>query len=133
METGAREKVIKMIDITNSHCTITAVAFSRRFRLYLVVTSKFHFIFLNEFCYTVHIEMLNKLSTVNFVHFNDKQEQLITAGQRGLYIFNFRYNGKYDPRLAATVDEKGLNISIDFIKMRFLEPSSFWIKGMKID
>jgi len=133
METGQRTEVVKMIDITKSHCTITAVAFSHQFRLYLVVTSKFHFIFLNELCYAVHIEMRNELSTVNFVHFNDKQEQLVTAGIKGLLIFNFRYQGKYNPKLAAQHDKQGKNINIYLFKKRLLDPTTLWIKGMKID
>ena len=134
METGARVQVHKMIEITRTHCSITAVAFSHKYRLYLIVTSGFDFIFMNENGYTVATEFMNGLSTVNFVHFNDKQNQLITAGIKGVYIHNFKYSGKYeDPKLAATIDIQGKHIKVDFVKKRLLEPSLFWIKGMKVD
>ena len=133
METGARTNIVKMIDVTKTHCTISAVAFSHKLRLYLVITSQFKFIFLNELCYVVTMLDMSELSTVNFVHFNDKQSQLVTAGIKGVYIHNFRYTGKYDPKLAATIDFTGKYIQIEFIKKRWLEPILPWIKGMKID
>ena len=33
METGARTNIVKMIDVTKTHCTISAVAFSHRYRV----------------------------------------------------------------------------------------------------
>ena len=48
METGARTNHLKLLDVTKTHSSITAVAFSHKYRLYLVVTSHFKFIFLNE-------------------------------------------------------------------------------------
>ena len=41
MDTGAHLKTIKMMEETRTHCTISAVAFSHKYRLYLVITSKF--------------------------------------------------------------------------------------------
>lgn len=33
METGARTNIVKMIDVTKTHCTISAVAFSHKYRV----------------------------------------------------------------------------------------------------
>jgi len=76
---------------------------------------------------------MSELSTVNFVHFNDQQNQLVTAGIKGVFIHNFRYSGKYNPKLASTIDFTGKYIEIEFLKKRLLEPIVPWIKGMKID
>lgn len=102
-------------------------------QLYLVITSQFKFIFLNELCYVVTMLDMSELSTVNFVHFNDQQHQLITAGIKGVFIHNFKYSGKYNPKLAASIDFTGKYIQIEFLKKRLLEPIVPWIKGMKID
>ena len=124
-----------MMEETRTHCTISAVAFSHRYRLYLVVTSKFYFIFFNENYYNVLMINMRDLGAVNFVHFNDSQNQLITAGIKGVFIHNFKYTGKYDAKLAATIDKEGKNISLEFPKKqkRLLEPIVPWIKGMKVD
>ena len=58
---------------------------------------------------------------------------MVTAGIKGTFIHNFRYNSKYKPKLAAAYDDKGKYINIEFIKKRLLEPIVPWIKGMKID
>ena len=78
---------------------------------------------------------MRDLGAVNFVHFNDSQNQLITAGIKGVFIHNFKYTGKYDAKLAATIDKEGKNISLEFPKKqkRLLEPIVPWIKGMKVD
>ena len=76
---------------------------------------------------------VQELGAVNFVHFNDQQNQLITAGIKGVWIHNFKYIGKYDPKLAAGIDFYGKNIQIDIGKRRLLEPINPWIKGMKVD
>ena len=72
MDSGARVGIIKMIDVTKTHCTISTVAFSHKYRLYLVITSLFKFSFLNEKFYVVTMLDMSELSTVNFCHFNDK-------------------------------------------------------------
>ena len=58
---------------------------------------------------------------------------MVTAGIKGLYIHNFRYTSKYNPKLAASIDKEGKYIKVEFIKKRLLEPIVPWIKGMKID
>lgn len=73
METGCRTNHLKLLDVTKTHSSITAVAFSHRYRLYLVVTSHFKFIFLNEHFNVVTIHPRPDLSTVNFLHWNDAQ------------------------------------------------------------
>jgi len=40
---------------------------------------------------------------------------LITGGINGVFIFNFNYQGKYPPRLAAQVDMKGTYIKISLL------------------
>ena len=123
----------KMIDVTHTHCTITCVTFSHRYRLYLVITSQFKFIFLNELGHVVTMLDMSDLAAVNFAHFNDKQSQLVTAGIKGVYIHNFKYTSKYEPKVAASYDKKGRFITIEWVKKRLLEPIVPWIKGMKID
>ena len=69
--TGQRTNKLKLLVITKTHSSITAVGFSHKYRLYLVVTSHFKFIFLNEHFSVVRQLDMSELSTVNFVHWND--------------------------------------------------------------
>lgn len=132
-DTGVRKNRLKLLSVTGTHSTITAVAFSHKYRLYLVVTQHFKFIFLNEHFATVTTIHMPILSTVNFVHWNDGQDQLVTAGIKGVFIHNFKYTSKYAPKLAANIDLGGKNINVEFIKKRHLDPVLPWIKGMKVD
>ena len=50
-----------------------------------------------------------------------------------VFIFNFKYQSKYNPKLAATIDVAGKYIGIEFLKKRLLEPILPWVKGMKVD
>ena len=132
-ETGQRTNKLKLLDVTKTHSSITAVGFSHKYRLYLVVTSHFKFIFLNEHFAVVRMLDMSELSTVNFVHWNDGQNQLVTAGIKGVFIHNFKYTSKYAPKLAASIDLVGKYISVDFGKWRHLDPVLPWVKGMKVD
>jgi len=133
MESGARTNHLKLLDVTKTHSTITACAFSHEYRLYLVVTSLFKFVFLNEHFAVVTMLDMSELSTVNFVHWNDSQKQIVTAGIKGIFIHNFSYKSKYKAKLAATIDAAGKYISVELVKKRLLEPTVPWIKGMKVD
>ena len=63
----------------------------------------------------------------------DEKDKLITAGIKGVFIFNFIYDGKYTPRLAAQVDMKGTYIQISLGAQISIEKMLVWCKGLKID
>jgi hypothetical protein len=58
---------------------------------------------------------------------------LITGGINGVFIFNFNYQGKYPPRLAAQVDMKGTYIKISLLNPQPVEKMLQWCKGLKVD
>jgi len=101
-----------VIDIAKTHTQITTIAFSHKFRLYMIVTADFKMYFLNELLKVVtHVDM-SSIRLVNFAYFSDKDNRLITAGIDGVFIFNFNYQGKYAPLLAAQIDQEGKHISV---------------------
>jgi len=58
---------------------------------------------------------------INFASFYDEEDLLIVAGIRGVFVFDFKYKGKYDPKLAASIDPKGSYITIDLLNERTIE------------
>jgi predicted phosphatase len=103
-KSGKRVGALKVIDIAKTHTQITTIAFSHRFRLYMIVTADFKMYFLNELLKVVtHVDM-SSIRLVNFAYFSDKDSRLITAGIDGVFIFHFNYQGKYAPLLAAQID-----------------------------
>ncbi len=60
---------MKIFDIAKSHTQITTVSFSHKYRIYLVVTEDFKFIFMNELYYVVYIIDMTIIRLVHFVHF----------------------------------------------------------------
>lgn len=76
---------------------------------------------------------MSVIRLVNHAHFHDEQDLLITGGINGVFIFNFNYQGKYPPRLAAQVDMKGTYIKIALLNQRPVEKMLDWCKGLKLD
>ena len=64
---------------------------------------------------------MSQIRLVNFAEFYDPKDLLITAGINGVFIFNFDYRSKYNPKLAAQVDMKGRYIKINIINQQPLE------------
>lgn len=112
MSDGSRVKSIKMSDLYKTHPTITAMAFSHKYRLYMLITSEFKMLFINELHNIVTTLDMSAVRLINFAHFNDKQDQVIIAGIEGVNIYKFRYISKYQPRLAANIDQEGKYIEI---------------------
>ena len=40
---------------------------------------------------------MSAIRLVNFVEFYDKTSKIITGGIDGLFVFDFKYEGKYEP------------------------------------
>ena len=70
---------------------------------------------------------------VNHAQFFDEQDLLVTAGIRGVFVFDFKYRGKYEPKLAALIDPKGRYIEIDLLNERMIENNQKWMKGLSLD
>ncbi len=76
---------------------------------------------------------MSAISLIKFIEFHDDDSKLITAGIEGIFIFDFVYQGKYDPKHAAQIDPEGKSIVI-FLKNKVgLEKMIKWPKGLKID
>jgi len=69
-------------------------------------------VFINEMYALVQQLDMSAIRLVNFVEFYDKQSKLVTAGIDGIFIFDFQYKGKYDPKHAAIIDPEGKSIEI---------------------
>ena len=76
---------------------------------------------------------MSMIRLVNHVVFYDEKSLLITAGINGVSIFDFDYQGKYPPKLAAQVDMKGTYIKIKLLNQQPIEAQLEWCKGLKID
>jgi hypothetical protein len=82
-----------MIDVLKtSHSSITTIAYSPKYRLYLIITSDFKFLFLNELNNLVEPPLdMSSIRLVNHAYFYDELDLLITGGINGVFIFNFNY------------------------------------------
>ena len=103
-DTGKKTGALKIADVSRSHTTISTIAFSHKFRLYLVVTADFRMFIMNELLNIVSQIDMSAIRLINFAQFNDKDETLVVAGIRGVFIFDFKYKGKYPPKQAASID-----------------------------
>lgn len=65
--------------------------------MYLITTSDFKMVFLNEALYVVKNMDMNGLRLVSHAEFYDEQSKLIVGSVDGVFIFDFCYNGKYPP------------------------------------
>jgi len=50
-----------------------------------------------------------------------------------VFVFDFKYRGKYEPKLAASIDPKGRYIEIDLLNERLIENNQKWMKGLNLD
>lgn len=66
--------VIKLIDVVkSSHSSITTIAYSPKYRLYLIITSDFKFLFLNELNNIVEPPLdMSSIRLVNHAYFYDE-------------------------------------------------------------
>lgn len=76
MEDARRIKSVKMIELTKTHCTISAIAYSHKFRLYAIVTSEFKMLFINENGHLIESSRLDMsaIRLVNFLIFDERRE-----------------------------------------------------------
>lgn len=72
MVDGKRLKLFRIVELTKCHSSVTAVAFSHKYRLYLIVTSGFKMFFMNELYNIVSTLDMSSIRLVNFVHFYDE-------------------------------------------------------------
>ena len=111
-DTGKKIGSMKICDVSRSHTTISTIAFSHKFRLYVVVTADFRMFFLNECLNIVQTIDMNPIRLVNFVAFNDKDDKIVVAGIKGVFMYDMNYKSKYSPKLAASIDQEGKHISL---------------------
>lgn len=122
-----------MIDVAKAHTQITTIAFSHKFRLYVVITADFKMHFLNELLKVVDSIDMSAIRLVNFAYFIDKDDRLVTAGIDGVFIFDFRYISKYAPLLSAQIDQEGRHITVKLENKMPLEKMCIWVKGLAVD
>lgn len=58
-------------------------------------------VFINEMYAVISFLDMSAIRLVSFVEFHDDESKLITAGIDGIFIFDFVYKGKYEPKHAA--------------------------------
>jgi len=91
LHTKQRPKQIRLMDIVKAS-SVSTVAYSNKFRLYLLITTDFKFIFLNELNIMIKPPMdMPIIRLVNHAQFYDEQNLLVTGGINGVFIFNFDY------------------------------------------
>jgi len=79
---------------------------------------------------------MSKIRLVNFAFFHDAENKLILGGIRGVFFYDFNYKGKYDPKLAASIDQDGKHISVELENKKPLddiEELCQWVLGLKVD
>jgi hypothetical protein len=111
-ETGEQQRSLNIIEMCKGNINVMTVAFSHYFRLYLVVTADFKFHFLNE--HLVHVQTIDmsEIRLVHFAEFNDKTKQIVLGGIRGVFIYDFKYEGKYSPLMAASIDPEAKHVKL---------------------
>ena len=111
----AKPKVIKVVDLIKTHAAVSTVAYSPKYRLYLIISTDFKFIFLNEIFNVIDQCDMSDIRLVSHAYFHDEQDLLITGGVNGVFLFKFQYTGNYKPILAAKVDIHGNHIKINLV------------------
>ena len=56
---------------------------------------------MNELLKVVDTKDKSDIRLVNSAYFVDEESRLVTAGNEGVFIFDFKYNSKYAPKLAS--------------------------------
>lgn len=143
--TGKRLGAPKILDIAKTHTQITTVAFSHRFRLYILFTADFKIFFLNELLKLVSQTEMSSLRQVNFACCHDAESKIILGNIDGVCILDFNYQGKYAPLLAAQIDQEGRHISVKLENCQSIEKMPInpncghqagphpQVKGLKVD
>ena len=72
MSDGQKLNTIKMSDLAKTHPTVTAMSFSHKYRLYMVVTSEFKMLFINELSNVVATLDMKINRLINFAYFIDR-------------------------------------------------------------
>lgn len=80
------------------------MAFSHKFRLYLIVTADFRMFFLNELYNLIQTLDMSQIRLVNFAEFFDREDKLIVGGKNGVTILDLVYKSKYSPKQASQID-----------------------------
>ena len=99
----------------------------------MIVTADFKMHFVNELLKIVDCIDMSSIRLVNFVHFNDADDTVITAGIDGAFVFKFNYQSKYKPLLAVQIDQEGKHIKLSLENKTPLEKMCIWVKGLKVD
>ena len=89
--TGKRLGAPKILDIAKAHTQITTVAFSHRFRLYILFTADFKIFFLNELLKLVSQTEMSSLRQVNFACCHDAESKIVLGNIDGVCILDFNY------------------------------------------
>jgi WD40 repeat protein len=78
---------------------------------------------------------MSNIRLVNFAEFNDRDEKLVLAGNKGVFVFDFIYKSKYEPQLAASIDQEGKHINIKLGNTNPVENCDklLWCKGLRLD
>ena len=92
----------KFFDTTGSNC-INCLAYWKQFYVYLIVSTdlKMH-IFNESMHYAGFIPLRTRL--VNFIDTIGNKAQIITAGIDGCFIYQFTYEGPYQPKQSLILD-----------------------------
>lgn len=68
---------------------------------------------MNEIYNIVKQIEMSSIRLINNVQFYDQESKLIAAGVEGAFVFDFQYQGKYDPAISAQIDQEGKSIDIE--------------------
>lgn len=119
----------KFFDMTGSNC-INCLTYSKQYFIYLIVSTDFKMHVFNE---SLHYAGYFPLRTrmVNFVDTIDNKSQIITAGIDGCFIYQFTYEGRYQPKQSLILDPEA-DFFDGYLKLATpLEKMPVWIKGQK--
>lgn len=86
-----------MVDLTKTYSEVSTIAFSQKYRLYLVISKDFKFVFINELYNVVDITDMSEIRLVSNAYFHDDADELIVSGINGAFVFDFQYEGSYQP------------------------------------
>ena len=122
---------VNFFDTAGSHI-VSWVTYSKRYHLYLAVSTDFKLL-----VYTENLKFIGsldlKIRLVNYIYFWEKESKIITAGVGGCYVYPFILKTKYEPRQALILDPEGKNIEFDFGERTTINKGLWWIKGLKVD
>lgn len=122
---------VNFFDTAKSHI-VSWVTYSKRYHLYLAVTSDFKLLI-----YTENLKFIGtlelKVRLINYIHFWGEKSKLITAGVGGWFVYDFKIKTKYEPRQALMLDPDGKNMQFELTNKWSINKGLWWIKGLKVD